>query len=239
MRRFLRRALKFLRLMTSPVWRRGLRHGVGASIEHNAALKLLSPAMIVDIGANRGQFALFCADRFPNAHIISFEPLAEPAACYRRVFAGMSNVRLVEEAIGPEETETQIHISKRDDSSSLLPISKLQSSLFPGTELLQTATIRAATLGASIDAEAIIQPALLKIDVQGFELEALEGCKDLLPQFRWAYVECSFLELYEGQSLAPAVIAFLEDQGFRQTGEFNRETDKSLGPVQADFLFER
>ena len=80
---------------------------------------------------------------------------------------------------------------------------------------------------------------LLKIDVQGFELEALEGCKELLPQFRWAYVECSYLDLYEGQSLAPAVIAFLESQGLRQTGEFNRVTDKSLGPVQAEFLFER
>ena len=100
--------------------------------------------MIVDISANWGQFALFCADRFPNANIILFEPLAGPAACYRRVFAGMRNIRLVEQAIGPEETEIQIHISKRDDSSSLLPISKLQSSLFPGTELLETATIRAA-----------------------------------------------------------------------------------------------
>ena len=50
---------------------------------------------------------------------------------------------------------------------------------------------------------------------------------------------CSYLELYEGQSLAPAVIAFLESQGLRQTGEFNRVTDKSLGPVQAEFLFER
>lgn len=239
MRRLLRRALKFLRLMTSPVWRRGLRHSVGASIEHDAALKLLRPAMIVDIGANRGQFALFCADRFPSADIISFEPLAGPAACYRRVFDGLNNVRLIEEAIGPEEAETQIHISKRDDSSSLLPISKLQSSLFPGTEFLQTATIRAAPLCVSISADAIIQPALLKIDVQGFELEALEGCKELLPRFRWAYVECSYLELYEGQSLAPAVIAFLEAQGFRQSGEFNRVTDKSLGPVQADFLFER
>lgn len=239
MRRFLRRALKFLRLMTSPVWRRGLRHGVGASIEHDAALKLLSPAMIVDIGANRGQFALFCADRFPVADIISFEPLAEPAACYRRIFDGLAKVRLIEEAIGPEETETQIHISKRDDSSSLLPISKLQSSLFPGTELLETTTIRAAPLGASIDTDAIIQPALLKIDVQGFELEALEGCKELLPQFRWAYVECSYLELYEGQSLAPVVIAFMESHGFRKIGEFNRVTDNTLGPVQADFLFER
>ncbi len=51
--------------------------------------------MIVDIGANRGQFALFYAD--------SFEPLAEPAACYRRVFDGLNNVRLIEEAIGPRK----------------------------------------------------------------------------------------------------------------------------------------
>ena len=69
--------------------------------------------MIVDIGANRGQFALFYADRFPSADIISFEPLAEPAACYRRVFDGLNNVRLIEEAIGPVETESQIYIKAR------------------------------------------------------------------------------------------------------------------------------
>lgn len=239
MRRFLRRCLKFPRLLASPAGRLGLRYGIGASIEHQAALRSIRPAFIVDIGANRGQFSLFCAGRFPDTSIIAFEPLAEPAACFRRLFKGRDKVRLVEQAIGPKETETTIHISKRDDSSSLLPISKLQSSLFPGTELLETATIRVAPLRTFIEADGINEPALLKIDVQGFELEALNGCLDLLPRFRWVYVECSYLELYEGQSLAPAVIARLESQGFRQTGEFNRVTDATLGPVQADFLFER
>ncbi len=58
-----------------------------------------------------------------------------------------------------------------------------------------------------IAAEKIVPSALLKLDVQGFELSALQGCEDLLQHFAWVYVECSFIELYEGQALADEVIA--------------------------------
>jgi FkbM family methyltransferase len=235
--RHFRRLSKVCQLIWSPAGRQGLRHGVGASTEHKHALGALSFGSIVDIGANKGQFSLFCLGNFPDADIYGFEPLPGPATTYRRVFAGNSNVTLFEAAIGPEDGETDIHVSKRDDSSSLLPIGDMQSKLFPGTEEQNVQTIKVGRLNSFLSADDIKSPSLLKIDVQGFELEALQGSTDLLDSFDKIYVECSYVELYQGQSLAPAVIAFLSDNGFDLEAEFNKISDDALGPIQADLMF--
>ena len=89
-----------------------------------------------------------------------------------------------------------IHVSERDDSSSLLPIGKNQSELFPHTGGREVRETPVLPLDEAIDAEEIFSPALLKIDVQGFELEVLKGCCSMLDRFCWIYVECSFIELY-------------------------------------------
>jgi FkbM family methyltransferase len=203
-------------------------------------LRNLGPvATVVDIGANRGQFALAARHCFPQARIVSFEPLAGPAALYRAVFAGDDRTRLVEAAVGPEPGEATIHVSARDDSSSLLPITARQNALFPGTAEAGTAIIQVTRLSDALPAGEIAAPALLKLDVQGFELPALAGCEGVLDRFDWVYVECSFMELYAGQSLADEVIAWLRERGFRLVGVYNMSYDDRGRAVQADFLFGR
>jgi len=96
-----------------------------------------------------------------------------------------------------------------------------------------------APLDNFISAADLVAPALLKIDVQGFELEALQGCASLLGSFQYVYVECSFVELYEGQALAHDVIGYLGEHGFRLSGIYNTHYDKSGLAIQGDFLFER
>jgi hypothetical protein len=132
-----------------------------------------------------------------------------------------------------------MHLSKRDDSSSLLAITRLQDEIFPGTEEVGTVVVRVAPLAVFLEADSIVEPALLKIDVQGYELEVLRGCEPLLRRFDVVYCECSFVELYEGQCLAGDVIAWLAERGFTMTGVFNAAYDASGRAVQADFLFTR
>lgn len=79
--------------------------------------------------------------------------------------AGGVRATLMEAAVGPQAGEARIHVSARDDSSSLLPITARQSALFPGT-----ATIRVLRLVDALPAAEIAAPALLKLDVQGFEM---------------------------------------------------------------------
>ncbi len=205
--------------------------------EHRPVLKKNDFALVVDIGANRGQFALAVRQYSPNAKVISFEPLPEPASIYSEIFSKDEKVALHEFAIGPESGASKIHISARDDSSSLLPISKLQNETFPGTAKIGTQKIQIARLMEFISPDKIQSPALLKIDVQGYELETLKGCEDLLDCFQYIYVECSFMELYEGQSFAQDVIVYLDKYGFVLNGIYNMSYDKKGNAVQADFFF--
>jgi FkbM family methyltransferase len=229
-----RRAVKLARLLTFAAGRHGLRYGVAAAVEHRRALGGLDVATVVDVGANKGQFALLATGVFPDATIYSFEPLQEPAARFREMLG--EEVRLFEAAIGPCEKEVTIFVSQRADSSSLLPITA-QSQVFPGTGLKEQRKTRVAPLIKYLGPENIRAPALLKIDVQGYELEVLKGCDPLLLLFRFVYVEASFIELYRGQALAGEIIRHLSEKQFRLSGVYN-QVHTSAGPaVQADFLF--
>ncbi|MGH7604615.1 MAG: FkbM family methyltransferase [Gemmatimonadaceae bacterium] len=214
-----------------------LRHGVTAGVEHESLLRGTQYKTAVDIGANRGQFALATRQCVAEARIFSFEPLPAPAARFRALFEADTRVTLHEAAIGPVHGDATIHISKRDDSSSLLPITDRQNATFPGTSEVGTAKVKIAPLGDFLSQSEIESPALLKIDVQGFELQALQGCEPLLNRFDHVYVECSYIELYAGQALADEVIEWLRERGFRLVGIHNAIHDAAGRTIQADFLF--
>lgn len=230
---------KLLHILPNRLYANALKNGAVAGIEHTRVLRNLSARTVVDIGANRGQFALVSRHCFPDAAIFSFEPLPGPAATYRRVFAADPKVELFDAAIGPVPGQATIHVSARDDSSSLLPIGEAQDRLFPGTAESRTDTIRVGRLADFLPPGRIAAPALLKLDVQGFELSALQGCEDLLPCFDHLYVECSFSELYVGQAMADDVIAWLQTRGFSLRGVYNMAYDNDGKAIQADFLFAR
>jgi len=234
------RVKKLARILKSPYYRtRLLLHRVAAGVEHVRVLSGLDCCTVVDIGANRGQFAMVARRCMPQARVISFEPLPVAATKFRAVFADDDRVTLHEVAIGPVPGNATIHVSKRDDSSSLLPITATQVALFPGTAEVATTTVRVAPLREFVSAEEIQHPAFLKLDVQGYELEALRGCEDMLGQFAYVYVECSFVELYGGQALGDEVIAWLRERGFRLRGVHNMDYDRGGRAIQADFLFAR
>lgn len=234
-----RRARKLLRLVADRRFRAGLRYGVAATIEHAGALAGRDFASVVDVGANRGQFTVFAAGVFPQARIFAFEPLPGPCAVLARIAAGHERIRAIRAAIGPQAAPARIYLMDPDDCSSLLAPTGHQSALFPQTRLAGSLPVEMAPLAAFIGPGDLHAPALLKLDVQGFELAALAGCAALLDRFAAIYVECSFLPLYAGQPLADEVLAHLRDQGFRLRGVFNLTHDRSGRAVQADFLCER
>ena len=229
--------LKSFNIFHDPLFFRALLKGTAAGTEHRRLLQSLDCRHVVDIGANCGQFALISRKCFPDARIDSFEPLVEPADRFERVFSGDINTHLHRCAIGVEKATMFIHVSERDDSSSLLPIGKNQSELFPHTGEREVRKVTVLPLHEVIDAKNLIFPSLLKIDVQGFELEVLKGCRSMLDHFSRIYVECSFIELYEGQALAHEVIDYLSQHDFILSGVYNMSYDRHGIAIQADFLF--
>jgi FkbM family methyltransferase len=215
-----------------------LRHMLPAGLEHEPILKLRDYKTVIDIGANRGQFTLVAKRCCPRARITAFEPLRGPAEKFRATFKNDHSIALHQFAIGAASRVAQMHVSARDHSSSLLPITRLQRAVFPGTGPVGTEDVRVERLDSILSSDLIESPALLKLDVQGYELEALKGCDRLLFAFDYIYVECSFIELYEKQASAHAVIAFLGEHQFRLQRIYNVYTyDEAV--VQGDFLFGR
>ncbi len=215
-----------------------IQRGVFAGVEHRALLNE-SLKTIIDIGANKGQFALAVRKWAKNARIISFEPLCGPSKIFKAVFKNDANVHLNIAAIGPTSQRSLMHLSEHEDSSSLLPIGPKQSIYFPGTHEKGVVEIDVAPLDSFLHADDIELPSMLKLDVQGFEMEALKGCESLFTRINLIYCECSFIELYSDQKLAHDIIQWLYDRQFILIGVFNTSYDFSGQAIQADFLFER
>jgi len=232
--------VKMLRVLWIRPYRSAfLRYRVAASTEHDAILGGLQVDTVVDIGANRGQFALCARHLFPGAKIFSFEPLRIPADTYRRVFKRDPGVVLKQAAVSGDTGEATMHVSRWDVSSSLLPIGKAQRDNFLFTAEARLEKVSTIRLTDAIDPTSIEGTALLKLDVQGFELAALHACGALLDRFRYVYLEASFVELYVGQALAGELCRFLFSKGFELSCVANLSFGRSKTPIQADFLFAR
>ena len=226
--------------LKEPRFRRALGFGVSPSHEHRGMLSSLGDInTVVDVGANVGQFALICGSCFPNAKIHSFEPLSNARKVFLKVMEGSDRVFLHPVALGDHRAELQMHVTAKADSSSLLTPS-LQASIFPGTHEVSTEVTLVMPLEERLSREEISSPAMLKIDVQGYELQVLRGCKTLLDCFDYVFVELSFVELYADQSLAPEVIGWLAENGFALSGCYVSATSYLNGKmIQGDFLFRR
>lgn len=221
------------------VWRAPLRHRVAAAIEHDFFFKNYNFETVVDIGANAGQFSLVMKKNFPKASIFAFEPLNKPFLTFSKIFEGDRYVKIFNSAIAPNTDFVNINVSKSCDSSSLLEISDLQDEIFPGTSAIGLEKITTGPLDSFVSKEQIKGVSLLKLDVQGFELEVLKGCNTLLDLFDMVYCECSFFELYKGQALAPEIIEFMANKGFVLQGFNNVSYADNGRTIQADFVFYR
>jgi FkbM family methyltransferase len=213
-----------------------LRRRVAPSIEHKAILGNLEVDLLLDVGANRGQFSLMARMLFPRLPIHAYEPVSEEAAVYRVIHGSQQGVELHKVALGDQGGSAEMHISGSADSSSLLSIGELQTRCFPGTEEIGTRRVRVVTLDSLPDHWQKAKRALLKVDVQGFELNVLRGATAALRHCAFVYVECSEVALYAGQALRADVEDLLRTRGFIQRRRIN---PMHVGGrlVQADYLF--
>lgn len=236
LRQLIRRAIKVSRLIRVAEFRRGLRHGVAGTIEHTH-LRRYDFRTVFDVGGHLGQFGLFATATWPSARVFSFEPIAASRSVLERIAEWYPRWTPVPFALGETTGPAVAHVSRKSAATSLRPITSRMISFAPGTEAVATEDVWQKRLDDVPDlfmhAE---RPTLLKIDVQGTELEVLRGATRALEFVDAVYVEASFVELYEGQALADSVIEFLRSRGLRLNGVHNVEFDDRGVCIQADLL---
>ena len=201
-------------------------------------LKSLEVDGIIDVGANRGQFTLACRITKPKIPVVAFEPIPHEAHTFRKIHGQASNVTLIESALGEVTDVAILHLSKSADSSSLLPIGRRQTEYFRDTAEVGTIKVSVQRLDDLSVHWRGRSSQLLKLDVQGYELNVLRGAAQTLGSCKYVYAECSEVELYEGQALKQEVSDFLKSNGFVEKGMFNPEYQQSE-LIQADYLFQR
>jgi len=190
---------------------RGLRWVVGSSVhgcwlghyeqdKQDAIQLLLRPGMrVFDVGANAGFYTLAAARRIGSAgHVWAFEPYAENARNLLRhvELNALDNVTVVQAAVAARAEITGFLIAKNNSMGSIGG-----QSIY----LVPTLSIDEFCRQQGVDA-----PHLMKIDVEGAELQVLEGARAILAQHRTVVL----LSLH-GQELEDGCIAFLEGMQYR------------------------
>jgi FkbM family methyltransferase len=191
----------FFSLCRPSLWP-SLAMGVVVSIENLPVMRAKRFLTVIDVGANKGQFSLAARVASPAATIEAFEPVVEAAQIYRQVFDGAKGVTLHEVAAGAEDGEVPMRVPAHNDGASMIvPLDG------------KVRNVRVARLDAII--KNIRRPALLKLDVQGYELEALKGATGLLPDVDDVLCEVAFISPWANLPEAHEIIAFMRENGFR------------------------
>jgi FkbM family methyltransferase len=206
------------------------------AVEHIQAIERLVPKTLIDVGANKGQFSVVARHLFPQIDIYAFEPLETERMRFKEVVGG--SVNLFSVALGSKTGSARFHVTSRLDSSSLFVPGQGQKQAY-GVEAVSSIAVEVACLSDVIDENRLARPVLLKLDVQGAELDVLRGAEPMLDAIDYIYCETSFLPLYDQQPLANDLAFYLISQGFHMSGVFNQSETKVFGPTQADFLWQR
>lgn len=207
---------------------------------HRVWLRSAGITTLLDVGANTGQFASAFRVVLPTAHIYSFEPLPDCCQRLRRKLSPRGRFEAFNVALGNTRGEMTFSRNEFTEASSLLPLARAHQEAFPWAANVQPVTVRVERLDALADQLQLTSKVLLKIDVQGYELEVLHGARATMSRVDFILVEISFRSLYDGQPPFEDVYACLRTAGFVYAGSF----DQLLSPVdssilQADALFVR
>lgn len=165
------------------IWRLG-----GSQREKVRALAALCesrPGLFIDVGANYGEFSLIPAAL--GLPCIAIEPNPRVGVCLRETFAGRSNVQVLDVAASNRSGTTTFFFCESATGSGSLARDIPAGEARDFSASIQARAVRAVTLDELAgETEAVRTHGLvLKIDVEGFEKEVLEGAARLLALAAW------------------------------------------------------
>jgi FkbM family methyltransferase len=180
----------------------------------------------LDVGANVGDWARELRFAGYGGRLVSFEPLARPGIQLAATAAHDPLWTTVRTALGREGGASSLSVSRDARWSSLLPLVAVnEQAKVVGKETVPVQTLDEATRAFVTEDDR----ALLKLDVEGYELEVLAGATELLPRVAIAQIEVLLRPTYEGQGSREELFSTLEQAGLRLAGVERGHVDTATG----------
>jgi FkbM family methyltransferase len=216
-------------------WKERLRVRAGAitlaSRLQNLRRAGFRPKEIIDAGAFRGDWTRVARGVFPEARVLLIEPQSDCGEALRGMLLPDGKVRLSQTLLGKEKGEVRFLV---EGTNSRI----LAEDCNPRPEA-RVETYPVDTLQDVARKEGFQRPDLIKLDLQGHELEALVGAGDLFGSCEVFMVEVSWLQIGEAPLMQDVLRAFT-DKGYRPydiCGHNYRPKDGALW--QSDIMFVR
>jgi len=239
---FLSRVIFFILSILSSVIRQILTpKNQSYTFSRNVLLKNKDINLIIDVGANSGQYASSLREHGYSGLIISIEPLPDAFSELSSRFSGDDGWVGYNCACGNITEQRQINISEDSVCSSLvtptesflrsIPTAKTVTSLgvdvYPLDDLLKDIPVEDYNV-------------LLKIDVQGFERNVLKGATNILYKAQFVEIELSVAGGYSETFGIKEGVDFLLELGFSLYSLGRGHSDENSGQLMdADFIFEK
>lgn len=172
--------------------------------------------LVLDVGANAGQYALEIRSFGYPGRIVSFEPLSSAHKALTSAAAADKNWDVFERcALGAEDTMAAINISQNSLSSSIFNILDAHTAAVQESGYVDKENVRIVPLDKVFGAvRKNSKRVFLKIDTQGYESKVLDGAIETLPALQGIQIELSTVPLYEGQDIYFNIVNRLESLGF-------------------------
>jgi len=196
--------------------------------QHNL-LSDIEVATIFDLGANIGDTALQYSNLFTKAKIYAFEPFPDLFQKLQARFRKNNLVKPIKAAVADTSSDRNFYITRHSASHSLLPPSdNAEKWMDPRADndafqILKQIEVPVVTIDGFCKQESIDEIHILKMDIQGGELMALEGAKGKLRQgsILLIYTEMLFVPIYKGQASYHNICNFLSEYGYSLFDMYN------------------
>lgn len=199
--------------------------------------------VMIDGGAYHGEVAKQLADRFPSATVYAFEPHQESFNVLSAVGNLTERIEPCRLALSSTNMMRQLFCNAAGYTNALSRPSELCVEFFPveargiGEQSVETVALDDWTHMRKIDKVDVI-----KLDVQGHELEALRGAQRLLESsVRLVYTEVEFVRLYEDSCMFAEIDRFLAEFGFSLFQLYHINEGRTVSPggqlVYGDAIF--
>jgi FkbM family methyltransferase len=174
---------------------------------------------VLDVGANRGQYARSLRKFGYRGYIVSFEPVPEDFAALSSAAAADPKWTVHQMALGSADGVLPMNVTP-GTMSSLLPPSEFGSERyerFHNITMMDVQVRRLDELLASITSHVPDPRLYLKLDTQGYDLEVFAGLSDRVHELVGMQSEVAFMKIYEGMPRMPEALAVYEAAGFEVT----------------------